>query len=322
MEMHHVNEESLSLSLIKELEPFFQRNGFLKTYDCLQYLLNNQSCTEEKQLIVRNNKKLIVGCNLFLKSRAHFLDHEEDIYWSHSTYLEPSYRASCGIKLMMKVEERENVFGFGLTDINEKLQHLIGNVFLSSSIAYLVQIPSSALNFSAGKDNCGIPEYFETAGRTWKRIRRSHELQYPNEGYWNKEKLSVDFVRDEDFIRRRFLNHYKEYYIYSQVQPKESVYFIWRYIHYNDSIAVYLVDYRFSIDNPAQMKGIVDALVYIALLNHIQRIFVFSTIGLPQPEYPTSIYGSPSLIVTNHIMSKDTTVFVTPADSDCELWLE
>ncbi len=322
MEMLHVNEESFSLSLINELEPFFKRNGFLKSHASLLYILNNLSDLRTKQLIVRNDKNSIVGCNLFIKTRAYILDHDEEIYWSNSTYLDPSYRASCGMKLMMKTEERTNVFGFGLTEINEKLQHLLGNFFLGKSEAYLIHIPHSDLKCSARRTNFCIPKYFEVDGLKWKRIMHSSELHYPNGGYWNKNNLAIDFVRDEDFIQKRFLNHYREYYIYAPVQSEYSAYFVWRFIHQNDSTALYLVDYRFPIDTPKQMESILNALTYLASLNNIQRVFVFTTIGLPQIGYKTTIYGSPSLIVTNCTVFSNPQIFVTPADSDCELWLE
>ena len=279
-----------------------------------EYLTNE----EEEQLFVEDNDEF-VGCNLFMSTKASINNKMEIVRWSHSTYLMEEYRKKYGLDLILRTYEKKNIFGFGLTDINNQIHNYLGSVFLNPSIAYVMTVDFSKIKHLPNIHN----NTFEISGNIFKKINCAGEITYPHNGIWNGQKFDVDFVRDEDFIQRRFFKSPYNYSIYAISTPfaYDRLYFVTRTRKVKGEICLFLVDYRFSIDDGEAFYLILSALEVIAITHNIHTCYIFSTLKhfLCSSCWNIKEYGGKCQIVTNVKSLSQTNVFVTPADSDCEL---
>ncbi len=246
-----------------------------------------------------------------------------NLKWSHSTFIKPEYRSQIGLDFFLRIYDEERVFGYGLTDINKALHKMVGSTFYNPSKAYLLQIETSPIYSKEIGDN--FPETISVCNVLLKKARDASDIRYPNHGYWNESSLAIDFVRDENFIRNRFFesnNNYYLYYLESSSNTYDPFYFVVRVRNCKGKRCLYMVDYRFDLDNPMSFQLILDAIILLAKINHIEVSYIFST--LPHkyidPYERLFLWGEDSVIISN-IKTNDKCgdIFVTPADSDSDL---
>ena len=79
-------------------------------------------------LIVLNDKDEIVGCHMYLCTKAIVNGEIIDTQWGYNTYLDPEYRSTIGLDLILLMNSRRG-FGLGLTEINNKIQKKLKKVF-------------------------------------------------------------------------------------------------------------------------------------------------------------------------------------------------
>lgn len=304
--------------ILSELNLFMHNSDFLwSDENLMDYIAKQLTHRDEEQLLVKENG-LLVGCNLFMSSYASIRQKIESVKWSHSTLLKSEYRKKYGLNLVLRSYELKNVFGFGLTDINIKIHKRLGSKFFYPSLAYLMKIDLSKKTKTILSEN-----KFEIGPLSFKRIHASDEINYPQYGIWNGEKLNVDFVRDKDFIQKRFFSSPYQYCLYAMTTPfsHDRLYFVTRIRTINKERCLFLVDYRYSLEDHDAFGLILSALEMIAKHENIERCFFFSSIKFSMDSTGKAIerYGESCAIVTNIKDISDDYVFVTPADSDSEL---
>ncbi len=325
--------ERLKLFQIEELAKFMANSNFLwDDIRLLKYIIEKLSRRVDDNIVVTHNGR-IVGCNLFLHTFASINGKSRAIRWSHSTYLEREHRKYIGLEFFLNSYSDKDTWGFGLTEINRKIHVLNGSTFCGESRAYIVSpFYSSAFK----KMNCGsnvrdfyseyiLPSNIELDGRSFIRCHSKDDHKMPHDGFWNPQILNVDFMRNQEFMKKRFYNCPNHYHVYKCIlnTTQDELYFVFKIQFIKGMASIFLVDYRFDLSNAKGLSIILDCLCYIAFINSIGRIFLFTT--LPSEyvvaNYATIIpYGSDSVIVTNSLgISADAFIMATPADSDCEL---
>lgn len=324
--------EALRSNQIEELADFMASSGFLwDDITLLKYLTEVLSSQIEDNVVVTYNGD-IVGCNLYLRTLATIKGELRSISWSHSTYLAPEHRRYIGMQFFVTSCTKENIWGFGLTEINRRIHKLNDSIFCGESRAYILTLPTTlakgiCLDYIGAKLNINydFPNIFVVDGRTFTRCFCSEDHKVPDNGFWNPSVLNADFVRDQNFIRKRFYDYPNGYFVYNVRRDSsyDELYFVFKIRTVNGLPTIFLVDYRFKLSNLHGFATILNSLCHIASINSIDKIYFFTT--LPSQyiasKYGTiSSYGSKSDIVTNtYGMTENSFLMVTPADADCEL---
>lgn len=322
---------------IEELGKFMADSKFLwNDVVLLRYIIERLSRFVDDNVVVTHNGR-IVGCNLYFHTMAAINGEIRDIMWSHSTYLAPEHRRHIGLEFIAKTNSAENIWGFGLTETNRKIHKMTGNTFCGKSRAYIVtpscstsvdelhHVYNEAATLSDPDSKEIIPLRFDLDGKTYIKCFSKEEHKMPNEGFWNPQILNVDFLRNRDFMEKRFYNLSSKYHVYKSIldATQDELYFVFKIQSINGVKAIFLVDYRFNLSDTKGLSRILDCLCHIAKSNSIWHIYIFTTLppGYVATKYATiTPYGSPTGIVTNSPgVSENTLIMVTPADSDCEL---
>lgn len=317
---------------IKELAEFMASSNFLwNDFDLLKYIVKILSHKIEDNIIVTYKGK-IVGCNLYLRTVATINGEIRTILWSHSTYLSPEHRKCIGLEFFINSYSKDDVWGFGLTEMNRRIHQLSGTTFCGKSCAYIVspyfiktKKSRHFCNNSRLNEEYIFPYYYELDGKKYIKCFSARDHNMPEGGFWNPSVLDVDFVRNQEFMEKRFYNNSKKYHIYrTSLDPNcDDSYFVFKVTTIKDLPALYLVDYRFNISDRSGLSAILNSLCYLASDNDINSIYFFTT--LPT-EYIYSNYGfitpygNKADIITNSLnVTNDCFMMVTPGDSDCEL---
>lgn len=312
---------SMEVSRIDELCDFMGNSGFLwRDQELLEYILGLSSDIRDNTIVLYKNK--IIGCNLYISAKAYINGTTKTIKWSHSTYLSPEHRKHVGIEMLFESMTRKDIWGFGLTNINNKIHRLCGSIFCKPSQAYICELSHDKKTRENHKSN--FPDEFICSGRNFKRCLCSSDHKMPNVGIWNNDYLIVDFVRDCNFMQKRFYESNRSYWIYKVEKSTEvdELYFVVKEIHSKDKLLLFLVDYRFKLDVTDSFYAILNALNFLARNNSYDAIFVSTTFNAEDILYEFGYYkyGVSSSIVTNSPEAyNNMQLMVTPADSDCEL---
>lgn len=303
---------------LNELAEFMANSGFLwNDKDLLCYIIDTLSENISDNIIVTHNNR-IVGCNLIISTIASINGNVTKIKWSHSTYLAPPYRKDIGLTFFLTTCNINNMWGYGLTPINKRLHELNGTNIYAYSNAYKIRIRTKKNRYEGY-----FPDCFIQSGMKFQRCYDAVSHNMPNSGLWNKDLLDVDFIRDNNFMHRRFYASPFNYYIYKVGNDinEDILYFVLRVRRVKDVVSFFLVDYRFSINEHSLFTKIIDAIEYLAKINNISDIYIFSTLQWDLINdtrlFP---YGKPAIIICNsEIKNKSHHAMVTPADSDCDL---
>ena len=218
-------------------------------YDVKESIGDQKNGTES--LIVVNEEDNIVGCHLCFITKAWIKGEERRVVWGHNTYLDEDYRRIIGMDLILKIAAIKNGFGYGLTDINYKIQKLIkSTIFINGLRKYYKTNPWYlwGLILKISKIKPKIPTVLQTTIQIKDEIfhlcKNSEEIDIPNEGYWNKEICEVDFIRDNEFLNKRFFcNTVNKYYVYTN--SISNCYFVVRPILHNGILCLQISDLRY-----------------------------------------------------------------------------
>ena len=324
--------EQLQSYQIKELAEFMASSNFLwNDFELLKYIVKNLSYRIEDNVVVTYKGK-IVGCNLYIRTLAIINGEIRTIRWSHSTYLEPEHRKSIGLEFFINSQSTNDIWGFGLTETNRRIHKLNGTTFCGESHAYIIcpsfiQCPnlSYQLNCSELQKEYIFPYNYEIDGKKYIKCLSPEDHRMPNGGFWNPTILNVDFVRNQEFMKKRFYNFSNKYNIYRAHKDSsyDDSYFVFKVKSIKGTPAIFLVDYRFNLSDHSGLSAILDSLCYLASLNAIDCIYFFTTLpteyiysnyGIISP------YGNKADIITNSLnVTEQCMMMVTPADSDSEL---
>lgn len=325
--------ENLKLCQLEELSQFMAASNFLRNdAERLRYIVEVLSRKVEDNIVVTYNGR-IVGCNLYLHALASINGELRPIRWSHSTYLEKEHRKYIGIEFFVNSYSIDNTWGFGLTETNHKIHELNGTTFCGESKGYFVNpfcIPPVRKVISGNKESQAISKYiipmsFKLHGRTFIKCF-SDEDHKISDGFFNPHILNVDFVRNREFLKKRFYDYLNKYHVYKVLSDsnEDEGYYVFKIQYINGLPAIFLVDYRFNLSDSKGLSCILDSLCYIAAINSLCSIYLFTTLPTEyiDANYASiSPYGSRAAIITNSAgVTENSLIMVTPADSDCELF--
>lgn len=316
-----IRRQRISPEEIEGVTLFMHDSDFLwSDVAILDYIINTLNPPGSHHIIVYDGDT-IIGCNLFIYSLARINGEYTSIAWSNSTFLSPAYRRFVGLDFFLSVYECKNVMGFGVTDLNHKLLSLIGANNIATSYGYKLKndiYDESILPFPVV-----YPSVLFAKGKHFQKVNLSSEIQAPNDGYWNKD-MTIDFIRDSDYINKRFFLTPWQYMIYRLPGNDESaddLYFVCRIRYNKGKRTLFLVDYRFNIDYDQGMDYVIEALYQLSIINNIEEFLVFSSLTskICTRRGELEKFGEESHIITNIININPKSVMITPADSDCDL---
>lgn len=294
-------------------------------YNINEAIVGNQE--QATSFIAINDNNNIVGCHLSFSTKAWIHGKGIIAIWGHDTYLDSEYRRELGMDLILDISAYKYGFGLGLTDINMKIQKLIrSNIFVEGVRKYCLLSPwiiwrkiSRFIRVTPSIPT--MPSTIRVDNVAFVQCYTPKDIIIPNDGYWNKEISEVDFIRDEDFLNKRFfLNPVHKYNVYTI--KGEKCYFVLRPVVFKDVYALMVVDFRYDNTKPELAYKIFKAILKVCNKKRLGAILLTTNDNNIKPflnkkklcrSYPIAFVGGKKII-----SSKDSLVYITAADSDEE----
>ncbi len=242
-------------------------------------------------LIVLNDKNQIVGCHLFFRAKALICGKEQIVHWGHDTFLDEAYRGDAGAMLMMEMQKIPH-FGMGLSAVNKKIQRVLRTVFLKEIVIYAFlncfffrSLFQLILKKRASSVHLLHPGVLKIGKNCFSEVMEANTLRIPNNGYWCKGEVDIDFIRDKDYLSKRFFHNFNAYYFYRLLTGEEydSCYFVVRPIVYKKILTLSIVDFRYDLKRPEQFSWILKAANEMAKLNKIGLVLYTSHLEHRKP---------------------------------------
>ena len=283
-------------------------------------------------LLVINDDGKIVGCALYLPTKARIFGKEEFIKWSHDLFIEEQYRGAAGLMLLIEMNKVKSTFGFGTTPISYQIQKELGTKFIGKANYFLVfniwsfKLPLVRLNLIGNPDHgkFKFPAKLKVGKNTFNKVSNASELKIPNNGYWSDDSVDIDFIRDEHFIRNRFFENFNNYYFYNlEVGDPSSpgeCYFVIRPVIKKRFLILSIIDFRFNLKKHEQFEIILKAASKLGRINRLPFIAVLTSYEYKRFNlYPLIIRRDPQCHIITYLPVTIThPVFVTCADSDAD----
>lgn len=326
-----VYPKSLSPEDKNALELFYKK-AYPHRNDISEYLNRNifslPFCQIKDTLVIYDGDS-IVGSNLSINTKALIGSEEYDVIWSFDTIVLPEYRSTdAGTFIGEFWFTHKEVFGAGLTDISERMWKVMKGKFIAYATAFIKLNYTSPYLFNFFKPILSnekvlkkeFPELLNTKKSTFTKLSSAAEIKIPAEGYWNSEM--IEFKRDVDFIKWRFFKHDSPYHVY-QKNSDDCVYFVVRLIEWHNLPLLYMVDYRFNLNNTKDFNEILDAANKIVKKLNCAGLYIrcsLETLKDICKNHGFIMKGQGAQIVTRFkpAVKKDYPVFFTAADSDMD----
>lgn len=301
----------------------YMRKTFPKYSDAyIDYCLN---CSADKMpsKIVLNGEDEIVGCHLYFCTKVFLNGEEINTHWGHDTFLDSDYRPEIGLDLMLMTKKIRG-FGLGLTNVNERLQRVMKKVFFNGVYTYYIinwKIPFSPIQKSFHiKPKLYNKESLRVGEHVFTRVTDAANMNIPNNGYWSMGYRDIDFVRDADFLNRRFVcNNVHSYLLYTSTINGNPCYFVVRQALYRGMPAVTLSDYRYCGDDKSAADIIFKAVKKITTKSNVGiLLFVCGDKNMDQVIKRNIHYKSSMDFVSSMNLSDGLSFCITGADSDAD----
>ena len=305
---------------IEKLRDYLRKVYPSYSNEYIDYCINHSN-DRMPSLMVINEKGNVVGCHLFYCTKVMICGEVIDTQWGHDTFLDKEYRASMGLDFMLATHAKKG-FGIGLTDVNEKLQRLLKEVFFKG--AYNYYFVTWKIIFSPFQKLLGLspalkhPKTIKVGKYIFRRVYEAKELNIPNNGFWLKGKFDIDFIRDASFLNNRFLrSQVHQYYMYALDSNEESSYFVVRKTSYRGIPTMTLSDYRYT---DASLTGlIIRAVDKLAVKSNIGIIlFLCGDDNMEKSMRGRIHHKTKEDFVTNMKLKPSLTYIVTGGDSDAD----
>lgn len=297
----------------------------------IQYDVNEAIGTKEtgtKSIIVVNDNDEIVGCHLCFITKAMIKGEVKVVVWGHNTFLDEEYRRTMGLDFVIEINSYRNGFGYSLTDVNAKIQKKIKGIAFVSGLR-LYRIPTFSfcwyiaykLYGRTPKVPIDLPHLILLSNDTFNLCNSANDIIIPNDGYWNKDICEVDFIRDRDFLHRRFFNNpVNKYFVYTN--KERNCYFVVRPILHNRILSIQMVDCRYIPHQIETAKNIDKAVKKICSSIHAGKIFYTTSDRLFKSIYEKKMFCKswPIAFVCGkcNASSEESYIIVNAADSDGE----
>jgi hypothetical protein len=293
---------------------------------------------ENEIILAKDEKGNIVGQLLIMPSEFLFHNKKYSAFWGMDYFVKSDNRNSfAGFALASKAIGFKYHFGVGFTSLSSKIFQLLKEKNIAYFSMYIrPNIIYSAYRFLFNKANlCNdctkFPAQILIEDGVFYRVYNPEEI-LSKTGSWNQG--IVEFIRNEDFIRWRFLYYPNKYAIYKLSKTLNNstdapVYFVVRPIIWKKMNSLLVVDYRYDLANTDSWGKI-----HLALLKLSRKLKLASTIlGCSLPASEKKIrknlffrFGKKLEILTNFVEKKEVfdfqnaKVFVTMADSDSDFY--
>ena len=294
------------------------------------FKVSNDPSDVDKNMLAIDNNDDIVGWGLIVPAKALILGEEQTIYWGNDLFFEKDHRkTSLSKELLIKRNDIERLFLYGLSPSYRKIQIKIQNNFIAETTGYFIlnRWTVKVLFFKLGlispkiNDLRVIPNEIKVKSDVFELVKRAEDISIPNNGYWNKGKLDIEMKRNVDFFKHRFFEHFNTYYFYQKKTGEKKSYFVFRKIVKKGVSAISLVDFRYDLEDFDEYLKILYAIKKIAVKNREPLVVVRSTILDKKIRFRPFVIRNEKKcdVVTNikDILSPST--FITLADSDADL---
>jgi len=344
--MADVNISSLSLKQVPELAHFSKlihpklnnaKERILWFTFSTPFLKDNET---PPALLALSREGKVVGQFMLNGQEWNYQGETNSGFFGYDFFIEKSFRGSgIGALLLFKViRQYKPFFGIGLTEAAERLYNVakvkeigsfkkflwINNPLSSCKhvLSYLVKLNSKYLKLSHTRL---FPQKINVGGLIFELVERLPEEKY--KPYYDPGV--IEFSRSTEFLRWRFFDSDIKYYFYYCENYNTPLFFVVRPILKKGLNLLSLVDYKVSVEDATAWRAILraakkitkdtdlDGLVSVSSYDYFSSVFKkegFFTVGKPAPIVST-VYDT--LPAGN--ISKETTIFITMADSDVDL---
>lgn len=295
-----------------------------------------ENVEDNKHNLLVINEGKIVGCTLYMPTKARIYGKEENILWSHDMIVEEKYRGGAGLLLIIEMLKIKSTFGFGTTDINYKIQKELGTKFIGIAKHFIIfnfwsfkllLIKLKLIGVPA-REKYSFPDEISVKGKIFRRVLCIKELKIPDNGYWSNSSVDIDFLRDEHFLKNRFFENFNKYFFY-KLDPAyktqhDECYFVVRPTVEGGYPVLSLVDFRFNFKKQEQIMLVFKAVAKITKRNRIPLATVRTSLEYKKLNLFPLIFKRNSRmdIVTYFPVNTNLMVFITNADSDSDFLLE
>lgn len=278
-----------SIEYQQKLKLFMKAHNpsFSDTY--IDFLVENawNDKHEDPAIIVVDDNDNIVGEHLFFYTKAMINGVEQSVRWSHDTFLEEEARRYIGLDFVLNINQKKDCFGIGLSDVNKKITKKLKKVYWAPIYSFL--IPSSYSVLSGIKRIWGIKpnkrlnriNKIIVNDSIFESINTVKDLKIPNNGYWGGDSgYDIEFVRDEDYLRKRFFqNQVHKYLFYHLLSNSEfdEAYFVVRPIIHKGFKTLLVSDFRYNTTQPKQLQHMLKAIKKLAQKNGCGIIYMITS---------------------------------------------
>lgn len=295
-------------------------------------LFHSPKSEDEKSLLVFEDED-IIGANMFLQAHARIGTNEYPIVWSYDIKVLDEYRDTdagtilCGETFFMK-----NSFGAGLSDISYKINKRIHTHFIGNSVAYF-RFNIYLINYILPSkckilDDTQYPKTIDIHFGVFNRLNKAEDLYQPQGDYWNEDV--IEFERSVAFLNWRFFSIPNKYQIYAchlADNNRNDIYFVCRQYFLCGVALLYVVDYRFDINNDIEQESIIEAALKLARKLKFAGVYIRSSLPGFSNKLKKSFFlrkGRGADIITRFkpAFGYEGCVFHTSADSDMDFHTE
>ncbi len=302
---------------------FFMRKTFPNYSNAyIEYCLDNSSGRVPSKIVV-NSKDEVVGSHLYFCTKVKVNGEVIETQWGHDTYLEKEYRAAIGLEFMLMTQKYKG-FGIGLTEINKKVQMKLKKVFFKGVFTYYLVSPKLIMSpfqkLFHKEPVLKVEEPIIIDGCVFSRVNNIDELTIPQDGFWFEGCRDIDFIRDKEFIKKRFLdNNVFQYYIYAHNSIDKSCYFVVRRANYRGVPALTISDFRYSGESDNTISLIIKAVRKLAIRSNIGIIlFVCGDKNIEGYLKNRLHYKTKMDFISRLNLNENMSFCVTGADSDAD----
>lgn len=245
-----------------------------------------------ENILAVDDENNIIGCQLYLPTRALINGVDTRILWSHDTLIDEAFRGDLGMEFML-VHKDTHVFGAGLSLINYKIQKRIKTPFLGTEQSYILLNSMSPFSlasclFKRGKrKELKEIDTVTANGHEFKRVTDIKELTIPHGGYWFGVESDVEFIRDAHFIEKRFLHNFNKYDLYAHTgkDGNTDMYFVVRLTYRKGFPVLSIIDFRYNKNKESDLKIILKAASKLARINNIPFTLLCTTMFVDKSLY-------------------------------------
>ena len=286
----------------------------------------------ERSILVFKNGE-IIGANMFLQTHARIGVDEYPIVWSYDTKVLDEYRNTdagtilCGEAFFVK-----NIFGAGLSAISKEINKRIHSRFIAKSTAFIrlnINLFTSIFHIFLRKHEVVLPDsrypnHVKTRLGIFSRFNNVADLYQPQGNYWNENIL--EFERSVEFLKWRFFSFrdkYQMYVCHLNDKCRNDIYFVCRQYSLYGMPILYIVDYRFDVNNQAEQEAIIEAASALAMELKFAGVYIRSSLSgfsgiLRKYSFLEKKGGADIVTRFKPAFEYESKVFHTSADSDMD----